>query len=150
MFGLSDDSEREPLLPQHRDQVKQPEVITGHQANLDKKLHTYLLARALARGYLPSTDQSTVLLRKLLASDVLQRNNQNLTGDGRKFVDLSRKLIGDTIELIRTKNSEDEIQNFLWTVRKARLHVDVASLSSAVAVDTSATNAKAGKIHQLL
>ncbi|KAF3124878.1 hypothetical protein TWF569_001167 [Orbilia oligospora] len=141
LLGHPRTGDREPLLPQHRDHIA-PDVVTGHQRSLDKKLHTYLLLRALARGYLPSTEQSIVLLRKLLASDLLAPDNQNLTYDGRKFITLNRRLVKQLIELIQAKNSGDEVQNFLWAVRNAKLHVDLQGVAEA-ATDFKPANYKA-------
>jgi len=140
-FGGTRPEDREPLLPQHRNHIA-PDVITGHQKNLDKKLHTYLLVRALARGYLPSNEQAIILLRKLLASDLLAPENQDLTYDGRKFVALNRRLVKQLIDLLNAKNSGDELQNFLWTINKARLHVDFQGLGNAV-TDVKTANYKA-------
>ncbi|KAK6528909.1 hypothetical protein TWF694_004138 [Orbilia ellipsospora] len=122
--------EREPLLPQHRNGIA-PEVVTEHQKSLDQKLHTYLLLRALGQGYLPSTKQSIILLRKFLASEILTPDNQHLTYDGRKFIALNRQVVKQLIELLQTKNSADEIQNFLWSVRKARVQLDLKGLGHA-------------------
>ncbi|KAF3938023.1 hypothetical protein ABW19_dt0210559 [Dactylella cylindrospora] len=140
-FGRERPEDREPLLPQHRNHVA-PDVVTGHQKNLDKKLHTYLLIRALLRGYMPSNEQAIILLRKLLASDVLAPDNQNLSYDGRKFVTLNRRLVKQLIDLLQAKNSGDELQNFLWAARKARLHVDLEGIGSAV-TDIRTVNYKA-------
>ncbi|KAK6350886.1 hypothetical protein TWF718_004068 [Orbilia javanica] len=122
--------EREPLLSQHQSRSSL-DVVTGHQRNLEKKLRTYLLLRALASGYLPSTEQSVVLLRKFLASGFLAPDNQNLTHDGRKIITLNRRLVNQLIELIRTKNSGDEVQNFVWAARKARLYIDLQGVTEA-------------------
>ncbi|KAK6534539.1 hypothetical protein TWF281_005854 [Arthrobotrys megalospora] len=141
LFGNPGSDDRQPLLPQHQNHIA-PDVVTDHQRSFDKKLHTYLLVRALGKGYLPSTEQSIVLLRKLLASDLLAPDNQNLTYDGRKFVTLNRRLVRQLIELIQTKNSGDEVQNFLWAARKARLYVDLAGIAGA-ATDVKTANYKA-------
>lgn len=141
-FGRTPPEDREPLLPQHQHHVA-PDVITGHQRNLDKKLHTYLLVRALARGYLPSNEQAIILLRKLLASDVLAPQNQTLTYDGRRFVGLSRRLVKQLIELLQAKNSGDELQNFMWVIKHARVFVDIHGLGSA-ATNFQTANYKAG------
>ncbi|KAF3906527.1 hypothetical protein ABW20_dc0107325 [Dactylellina cionopaga] len=140
-FSTTRPEDREPLLPQHQNHIA-PKVVTGHQRSLDKKLHTYLLIRALGRGYLPSNEQSIILLRKLLASDLLAPDNQDLTYDGRKFITLNRQLVKQLIDLLQTKNSGDEVQNFLWAIRKARVHIDLHSLGSAAA-DVKTANYKA-------
>lgn len=141
VFGRTRPEDREPLLPQHQNHIA-PDVVTRHQKSLDKKLHTYLLIRALARGYLPSNEQAIILLRKLLASDLLAPENQNLTYDGRKFVALNRRLVKQLIELLQAKNSGDEFQNFLWAMRKARVDVDLQGLGVAV-TDVKTANYKA-------
>lgn len=142
-FGTKDE-DREPLLPQHRNHIA-PDVVTGHQKALDKKLHTYLLLRALSRGYMPTTEQAIILLRKLLASDVLAPENQNLSYDGRRYVALNRRLVKQLIELLQSKNSGDQLQEFLWQAKRSRLHVDLEGLGSAV-TDVSTANYKAGKL----
>ncbi|EWC46200.1 hypothetical protein DRE_04578 [Drechslerella stenobrocha 248] len=140
-YSRSRSQEQEPLLPQHRNHIA-PDAITGHQKSLDKKLHSYLLVRALARGYLPSSQQAITLLRKLLASAVLVPDNKHLTYDGRKLVVLNRRLVKQLIELLQTKNPGDEFQDFLWTLREAHLHVDLQGLGHA-ATDMKTVNARA-------
>ncbi len=81
----SSEEEREPLLPQHRDD-------TDRQHELRRKLRTYQRLRAVADGYMPSNEQVIANLRSLLASDVLNSQNEDLSDSGRTLVHYVKKL----------------------------------------------------------
>lgn len=130
--------ETEPLLAQYGDN-------TTLQAQARSKLHTYQMLRALAKGYFPSTDQAIVQLRTLLSADVLNPTNTQLTADGRKFVRYMRKLITELIELLREKNGEDQLQDFLWCVGKARVSLDAQDLVQTVTNTKARADARAGE-----
>ena len=123
-FGKrSDDAEREPLLPRYNDD-------TALQARLHEKLHTYQMLRAMSQGYLPSNEQTIIHLRSLLSADVLNPETQDLSDSGRALVRTVRLWLQQFITLLEHKNSKDQIQDFLWYLLKARLHVDTADISA--------------------
>ncbi|RYP66804.1 hypothetical protein DL771_007602 [Monosporascus sp. 5C6A] len=124
-FGLRkrDDSEREPLLPQY-------EQDTHLQRQLSRKLHSYQMLRALSKGYMPSTEQTIVLLRTLLASDVLNPGNPDLSADGRRLARLTKLWLQQFITLLQHKNDRDQLQDLIWFLTKSRISVDVEDLTA--------------------
>ncbi|KAA8908196.1 hypothetical protein FN846DRAFT_898606 [Sphaerosporella brunnea] len=104
---------------------------TQLQAHVYDKIHTYLLFRALSKGYLPSTAQACAHLRSLLSTDFLNPSNTHLTPDGRKLVRDMRRLITAFAALLEKKNGADQLQEFLWCTRRARLGFDGGELVDA-------------------
>ncbi|KAF3050926.1 hypothetical protein E8E11_007816 [Didymella keratinophila] len=130
-FGFrkrSDD--QHPLLPQYRDD-------TVLQRELHQKLHSYQMVRALGKGFMPSNEQLIINLRTLLAADILNPDNPELSDSGRLLVKFTKQWLHQFIELLQNKNSADQIQDFLWYLSKARVEVDVADIAR------SATRSKA-------
>lgn len=122
LLGRKKDSDREPLLPRYNED-------TVMQARLHQKLHTYQMLRALTKGSMPSTDQTIINLRTLLASDFLNPNNKDLSDSGRHLVRQCRNWLKTFIELLRNKNNEDQIQDFVWYLTKSRISLDVNDIS---------------------
>lgn len=112
----------DPLLPRYEDE-------TALQRRLHQKLHTYQMIRALTKGCMPSTEQAIVNLRTLLAADILNPNNPDLSDSGRQLIRQSRNWIKVFIELLRNKNNEDQIQDFIWYLTKSRISLDVNDVS---------------------
>jgi hypothetical protein len=69
---------------------------------------------ALSKGYMPSTEQLIANLRGLLASDVLNPENPDLSDSGRRLLRLCKLWLQQSIELLGDKNGRDQIQDFLW------------------------------------
>lgn len=139
-FGLCgssrEEDDRQPLLPQYNDD-------TVLQRKLHQKLHTYQMIRALSKGYMPSTEQLIVNLRTLLAADVLNPDNEGLSDSGRALTYYVKEWLKQFIALLQHKNSEDQIQDFLWYLSKARVSVDMEDIAmrttrSKVKADTAA------------
>ncbi|RYP46302.1 hypothetical protein DL768_007469 [Monosporascus sp. mg162] len=124
-FGLCkrDDSEREPLLPQY-------EQDTHLQRQLSRKLHSYQMLRALGKGYMPSTEQTIILLRTLLASNVLNPDNPDLSADGRRLARLTKLWLQQFSTLLQHKNEQDQLQDLIWFLTKSRISVDVEDLTA--------------------
>ncbi|KAJ9658231.1 hypothetical protein H2198_003804 [Neophaeococcomyces mojaviensis] len=116
------DSDTDPLLPRYEDD-------TALQRRLHQKLHTYQMLRALSKGFMPSTEQTIVNLRTLLASDVLNPNNKDLSESGRLLVRNCRNWLKVFIELLRRKNDKDEVQDFIWYLTKSRISLDINDIS---------------------
>jgi hypothetical protein len=122
-FGRkSKGADTEPLLPRYEDD-------TALQRRLHQKMHTYQMIRALSKGYMPSTEQLVINLRTLLASDVLNPNNKDLSQSGRRLVRNSREWLKQFIELLQHKNSNDQIQDFIWYLIKSRVSLDLEDIS---------------------
>ena len=117
------DNDAEPLLPRYEDE-------TVLQRRLHQKLHTYQMVRALTKGFMPSTEQTIINLRTLLASDILNPNNKDLSDSGRNLIRQSRAWLKLFIELLRNKNGEDQVQDFIWYLTKSRISVDMDDISN--------------------
>lgn len=111
--------------------------LTREQRELHQKLHSYQMIRALGKGFMPSNEQLIINLRTLLAADILNPDNPELSDSGRLLVKFTKQWLHQFIELLLHKNSEDQIQDFLWYLSKARVEVDVADIAR------SATRSKA-------
>lgn len=115
------DEEHQPLLPQYNE-------ATVRQTRLHEKLHTYQMLRALSNGYMPSNEQVVTHLRTLLSAEVLNPNTPGLSPSGRALVRTTRMWLSELIDLLKSKNSKDQIQDFLWYLAKARLQVDTSDI----------------------
>lgn len=115
-------SERQPLLPQY-------EEDTELQQKLHQKLHTYQMFRAMSKGYMPSTEQAIINLRTILASDVLNPDNVELSQSGRRLVKSTRQWLQQFMDLLQHKNDRDQIQDLFWFLSKSRISVDVDDIA---------------------
>ncbi|TGO48787.1 hypothetical protein BOTNAR_0459g00080 [Botryotinia narcissicola] len=137
-----------PLLPQYEDD-------TSLQRTVHQKLHTYQMLRALSKGFMPSTEQAIINLRTLLASDVLNPDNPELTDSGRRLIKFSKQLLTEFIELLRNKNDGDQIQDFIWFLIHSRISVNTTDLieratSTRAKADASAAYASIKTFGSLL
>lgn len=130
------DSDTEPLLPRYEDD-------TALQKRLHQKLHTYQMLRALTKGFMPSTEQAITNLRTLLASDILNPNNTDLSESGRQLVRQCRNWLKVFIELLRHKNDKDQIQDFIWYLTKSRISIDINDISHQASKVQARANAQA-------
>lgn len=125
LFGLGRpsgrDAEREPLLPRYNDD-------TSLQTRLHEKLHTYQMLRAMGHGYMPSNEQTIVHLRALLAAEALNPDMPNLSDSGRALVRSTKLWLKQFIAFLQHKNGQDQIQDFVWCLSQARVHVDVGDI----------------------
>ncbi|KAJ9615406.1 hypothetical protein H2200_001481 [Cladophialophora chaetospira] len=135
-YGRKRGEETEPLLPRYEDD-------TARERALHQKLHTYQMLRALSQGFMPSNEQTIVNLRTLLASDVLNANNKDLSDSGRSLIRNTRTWIKLFIELLRNKNSQDEIQDFIWYTTKSRISLDVDDIAYSASKVKARADAKA-------
>ena len=131
-------SDTEPLLPQYADD-------TTLQRRLHQKMHTYQMLRALSKGFMPSTEQLIINLRTLLASDVLNPDHPDLSDSGRRLLKFSKDWLKEFIDMLRHKNDQDQIQDFLWFLSKSRVSVDVEDLAQTVAKVRVKADSAAGK-----
>lgn len=121
-YRKSKDADQEPLLPRYKDD-------TDLQVELHKKLHTYQMIRALSKGFMPSTEQTILNLRTLLANELLNAQNPDLSNSGRQLVKNVKLWLHQFITLLRNKNSDDQIQDFIWYLTKSRISLDVNDIS---------------------
>ncbi|KZF20047.1 hypothetical protein L228DRAFT_214416 [Xylona heveae TC161] len=121
-FRKSRQDDTDPLLPRYQDD-------TSLQRQLHQKLHTYQMFRALGKGFMPSTEQIIINLRTLLASDLLNPANPELSDSGRLLVKYTKQWLIEFIDLLHHKNGDDQIQDFIWYLTKARVSLDVADLA---------------------
>lgn len=136
-FRKSKADDREPLLPQYRDD-------TTLQRELHQKLHSYQMLRALADGYMPSNEQLITNLRSLLSADILNPQPSDVSDSGKLLVKYTKQWLQLFIELLQHKNSEDQIQDFLWSLSKARVSVDVEDIANRAAKAKSKADGAAG------
>ncbi|KAK4946180.1 hypothetical protein LTR10_014692 [Elasticomyces elasticus] len=135
-FGRKKGDDTTPLLPRYEDD-------TARERALHQKLHTYQMIRALSKGYMPSNEQTIVNLRTLLASDVLNPNNTELSDSGRILIRNCRTWLKLFIELLMHKNGQDQIQDFIWYLTKSRVSVDVADIAHSASKTKARADAKA-------
>jgi hypothetical protein len=131
------DEAHRPLLPQYRDD-------TTLQRELHQKLHSYQMIRALGKGFMPSNEQVIINLRSLLAADVLNPENPDLSDSGRLLVKFTKRWLHEFIELLSHKNDRDQIQDFLWYLSKARVSVDVEDIAVRAQKSKVKSDAAAG------
>lgn len=122
-LGRKKGEDTDPLLPRYDDD-------TARQRALHQKLHTYQMLRALTKGFMPSNEQTISNLRTLLASDVLNANNPELSEFGRLLIRNCRGWLKLFIELLRNKNDGDQIQDFIWYLTKSRISLDIHDISN--------------------
>lgn len=103
------------------------------------------MIRALGKGFMPSNEQAIINLRTLLAADILNPDNPELSDSGRLLVKFTKQWLHQFIELLQHKNSEDQIQDFLWYLSKARIEVDVADITQSVTRSKAKADTFAGQ-----
>ncbi|KAI4216804.1 MAG: hypothetical protein LQ351_000753 [Letrouitia transgressa] len=116
------EEDTEALLPQYEDE-------TTMQRTIHQKLHSYQMFRALSRGFMPSTEQLVINLRTLLAADLLNPENPDLSDSGRLLVKFVKQWLADFIETLQHKNEGDQIQDFIWFLSRSRVSVDSDGLA---------------------
>lgn len=132
-----DDEDREALLPHYNDD-------TVLQRELHQKLHTYQMLRAMSQGFMPSNEQVIINLRTLLAADVLNPDNQELSDSGRALVHYTKVWLKQFMELLQHKNDRDQIQDFIWYLSKSRVSIDVEDIANRTAKAKSKAQTAAG------
>ncbi|PSK46551.1 hypothetical protein B9Z65_5519 [Elsinoe australis] len=128
--------DREPLLPQYKDD-------TTLQMELHQKLHTYQMFRAIGQGYMPSTEQTIIHLRTLLAADILNPDMSTLSDSGRLLVKHTKRWLQQFMDLLQHKASDDQIQDFLWSLSKSRIQVDTGKIARRTAQSQTKASARA-------
>ena len=132
------DEDTEALLPQYDDD-------TALQRSLHQKMHSYQMFRALSKGFMPSTEQLIINLRTLLASDVLNPNNPELSDSGRRLIKYSKQWLMQFIELTRHKNDRDQIQDFIWFLSHSKISLDTEDIANQASKARAKADASAGK-----
>ncbi|KAL8760360.1 MAG: hypothetical protein Q9184_003382 [Pyrenodesmia sp. 2 TL-2023] len=125
-FGLRKtqrEEDTEALLPQYGDE-------TSMQRSVHEKMHSYQMYRALSKGYMPSNEQLVVNLRTLMAADVLNPDNPDLSDSGRLLAKYAKQWLSEFIELLRNKNDNDAMQDFIWYLSKSRISLDTEDLGN--------------------
>ena len=138
LFQYDEDADTEALLPQYDDD-------TALQSQVQRRMHSYLMLRAIGQGYMPSTEQLIINLRTLVASDMLNPKNAGLSNSGRLVTKHTKQLLTDLIELLRHKNDRDQLQDFIWQLSKSRIEVDTEHLQEVAASSRAKADTSAGK-----
>ena len=129
--------ESEPLLPRYEENA-------SLNRRLQHKLHTYQIVRALSEGYMPSTEQIIINLRKLLASDLLSSCHQDIGSVGRQLIRDLRLWIQVFIDFLREKNGDDRLQDFLWLLSHSKASVNFSQVSQRASHAKARADTKAG------
>jgi Family of unknown function (DUF5923) len=136
------EADTEPLLPRYEDD-------TSRQRQLHQKLHSYQMLKALSEGYLPSNEQTITNLRTLLASDFLNPRTDDVSEPGRLLARDVKTLMRTLIELLREKNADDQLQEFVWLLSRSRVSLDTSALASQASHAKSQASTQAGKSRPL-
>ena len=139
-FRKSKTEDTEALLPQYGDD-------TSLQRTLHQKMHTYQMIRALSKGFMPSTEQLVVNLRTLLAADILNPDNPDLSDSGRLLLKFTKQWLSQFIEAIRHKNDNDQIQDFIWFLSKSRVSLDTDNITKSAKNVKAKADATAGTLY---
>jgi hypothetical protein len=103
------------------------------------------MIRALGKGFMPSNEQVIINLRTVLAADLLNPNNPDLSDSGRLLTRYTKQWLQQFIELLQHKNNEDQIQDFIWFLSKSRISVDVDHLAQRASKAKAKADTAAGK-----
>ncbi|KAL8955365.1 MAG: hypothetical protein Q9183_006682, partial [Haloplaca sp. 2 TL-2023] len=103
---------------------------TSMQRTVHQKMHSYQMYRALSKGYMPSNEQLIVNLRTLLAADILNPDNPDLSDSGRHLSKYTKQWLAQFMEMLRNKNDDDAIQDFIWYLSKSRISVDTEDIAN--------------------
>lgn len=95
---------------------------------------------------MPSNEQVITNLRTLLAAEVLNPRNDDLSEPGRQLARDIKILMKTLIELLNEKNSNDQFQEFFWHLSKSSVSLDKSALSSQVSHAKSHAQTQAGKL----
>ena len=107
------------------------------------------MLRALSMGFMPSNEQVIINLRSLLSADVLNPENPDLSDSGRLLVKFTKQWLHQFIDTMNHKNSEDQIQDFLWYLSKSRISVDVEDIARRTTRSKAKADATAGAYSQM-
>jgi hypothetical protein len=113
-----------------------------------EKLHSYQMMRAMSMGFMPSNEQVTINLRSLLSTDILNPDNPELSDSGRLLVKFTKQWLHQFIDLLQHKNKEDQIQDFIWYLTKARISVDIEDISRRTTRSKAKADATAGRLRR--
>lgn len=94
---------------------------------------------------MPSTEQLIVNLRTLLASDLLNPDNPDLSDSGRLLLKFSKRWLSQFIETLRHKNDNDQIQDFIWLLSKSRISLDTEDITKTASNVKAKVDATAGE-----
>lgn len=137
------EEDTEALLPEYGDE-------TSMQRTVHQKMHSYQMYRAMSKGFMPSNEQLIINLRTLLAADILNPDNPDLSDSGRLLVKNTKQWLAEFIEMLRNKNDNDAIQDFIWFLSKSRLSVDTEDLANQASKVKSKADTTAGRFSSSL
>ena len=101
-------------------------------------------------GFMPSTEQTIVNLRTLLASDLLNPENPDLSDSGRLLSKFCKSWLQQFIEILRHKNGNDQIQDSVWFLSNSRVSLDTEDLAASASNIKSKADATAGLSYEIL
>jgi len=68
-----------------------------------------------------------------------------LSADGRRLIVLTRRWISAVIELLKNKADGNELQDFIWCLKRARFGVDIEDLGRRAGKARGRADANAGE-----
>lgn len=93
---------------------------------------------------MPSNEQLVINLRTLLAADILNPDNPELSDSGRLLTKYTKRWLAEFIEMLRNKNDNDAIQDFIWFLSKSRISLDTEDIANQASKVKSKADATAG------
>lgn len=94
---------------------------------------------------MPSTEQLVINLRTLLAADLLNPENPDLSDSGRLLVKFIKQWLAEFIETLQHKNEGDQVQDFIWFLAQSRVSLDSDDLARKASNIRSKADATAGR-----
>lgn len=87
------------------------------------------MIRALRHGYMPSTEQLVVILRRPQAADLLTLPDPALSDQGLGLITQAKQWLKAVTQLLQHQNDEDQLQELLSNLPRARESVDAPDFS---------------------
>lgn len=94
---------------------------------------------------MPSNEQVIVNLRTVVAADLLNPSNPDLSDSGRLLTRYAKQWLQQFVELLQHKNSEDQIQDFIWFLSRSRISVNVDDIAQRASKAKAKADTAAGK-----
>jgi hypothetical protein len=93
---------------------------------------------------MPSTEKLVAILRRLQAAELLGCSDPDLSEAGRKLISQARQWLSGFIQILQHKNGEDQFQELLWNLSRARVSSNVHDLARRIRKSKVKADAAAG------
>lgn len=98
--------------------VNKPTNTAQKEADINRKLQLYGIAKAFQTGKVPSNDQIDIALSSFLQSKAISNPPEQLSVDGKSLVADVRDVVQQAKYLLLSKNEGNLIQDFVWETTK--------------------------------